>query len=127
MSSGLLTIVRSLSFDHDRKSDLRSVRAAHWPRLLALTDRSQLTLPLGIRCPPELPEWVQERLAGNLRNNAIRHHRVLEAYEQVARAFSSEGVDFVVLKGLAQWPRYCDDLRHRPQYDLDLYCPPQAI
>jgi len=33
----------------------------------------------------------------------------------------------MVLKGLAQWPRYCDDLRNRPQYDLDLYCPPNAI
>lgn len=127
MSSSLLAIVRSLSFGHDRRSELRSLPASQWPRLLALTDRSQLTLPLGIRCPRELPPWVQERLAGNLRNNAIRHDRVLEAYEQVARAFSSADVDFVVLKGLAQWPRYCDDLRCRPQYDLDLYCPPPAI
>jgi hypothetical protein len=127
MPSSLRTILRSLSFGRDRRSDLRDLPHQEWRRLLALTDRSQLTLPLAVRCLQELPTWVQERLAGNLRNNAIRHDRVLHAYQQVARAFSSEGVDFIVLKGLAQWPGYCDDLRHRPQYDLDLYCPPQSI
>lgn len=127
MSSALLTVVRSLSFAHDRSSDLRSIPDAGWRKLLALTDRSQLTLPLGIRCPRELPVWVRERIEGNLRNNAIRHSRVLDAYQEVARALSSQGVDFIVLKGLAQWPYYCNDLRYRPQYDLDFYCPPRAI
>ncbi len=127
MSSSLLTIVRSLSLGQDRRSDLVGIPASQWHRLLTLADRSQLTLPLGVRCMRELPEWVQARLAGNLRNNAIRHERVLEAYQQVAQALSSAGVDFIVLKGLAQWPNYCDDLRHRPQYDLDLYCSPPSI
>ena len=95
--------------------------------MLALTDRSQLTLPLAVCCSHELPEWVQERLAGNLQNNAIRHDRMLDAYQEVDRVLTSKGVDFMVLKGLSQWPNYCDDLRHRPQYDLDLYCPPDAI
>jgi len=96
-------------------------------RLLALADRSQLTLPLAVRCRHEVPAWVQERLDGNLQNNAIRHDRILDAYQEVARVLSSKGIDFMVLKGLAQWPHYCDDLRHRPQYDLDLYCPADAI
>ena len=98
---------------------MAQVAGAHGP----FPTHTSLGDPLSAGTSP----WVQERLAGNLRNNAIRHDRVLEAYEQVARAFSSKGVEFVVLKGLAQWPRYCDDLRHRPQYDLDLYCPPSAI
>ena len=127
MSPPLLTVLRALSFGQDRRSDLRSIPAAEWRRLLALTDRSQLTLPLAVRCRHELPAWVQERLAGNLKNNRIRHDRILDAYQEVAGALSSKGVDFVILKGLAQWPHYCDDLRHRPQYDLDLYCPPDAI
>jgi hypothetical protein len=33
----------------------------------------------------------------------------------------------VVMKGSAQWPNYCTDLRTRPQYDLDLYCPAHAL
>jgi len=90
-------------------------------------DRSQLTLPMAVRCRRELPEWVQKRLAGNLQNNAIRHDRTLVAYQEVARVLRSRSVEFMVLKGFSQWPHYCDDLRNRPQYDLDLYCPPEAI
>jgi hypothetical protein len=127
MASPLLTVLRSLSFGQDRRSDLRSIPAAEWRRLLALTDRSQLTLPLGIRCRNDLPAWVQERLDGNLQNNAIRHDGILCAYQDVARVLSSKNIDFMVLKGFAQWPNYCDDLRHRPQYDVDLYCPRDAI
>jgi hypothetical protein len=127
MSSSLVTVLHSLSLGQDRRSDLGSIPGAEWRGLLDLTDRSQLTLPLGIRCRNQLPEWVQERLAGNLQNNAIRHERILDAYQEVARVLSSKGVDFMVLKGFAQWPHYCDDPRYRPQYDLDLYCPPDAI
>ena len=127
MSPSLLTVVRSLSFGQDRRRDLRSIPEAEWRRLLALTDRSQLTLPLAVRCRNELPVWVQERLDGNLQNNAIRHRRILDAYQELAHVLSSKGIDFMVLKGLTQWPNYCDDLRHRPQYDLDLYCSPDAI
>jgi len=127
MSTPLQTVRRSLSLGEDRRSDLRSIPDSEWGKLLGLTDRSQLTLPLAVRCRHELPEWVQERVTGNLLNNAIRHDRTLEAYQEVDRALTSKGVDFMVLKGFAQWPHYCDDLRHRPQYDLDLYCPPDAI
>jgi hypothetical protein len=127
VSTPLLTVLRSLSLGEDRRSDLRSIPEAEWRRLLELTDRSQLTLPLAVRCRQELPQWVQERLAGNLQNNAVRHDRILASYKDIARVLSSKGVDFMILKGFAQWPHYCDDLRHRPQYDLDLYCPPDAI
>ena len=127
MSAPLLTVLRSLSLGEDRRSDLRGIPDAEWRRLLELTDRSQLTLPLAVRCRQELPAWVQDRLAGNLQNNALRHDRILESYKDVARVLSSKGVDFMILKGFAQWPHYCHDLRERPQYDLDLYCPPDAI
>jgi hypothetical protein len=127
MLPSFFTIVRSLSLGPDRRTDLHSIPAAEWRKLLALTDRSQLTLPLAVRCRHEVPAWVHERLAGNLQNNAIRHNRILDAYQEVARALSSKRVDFMILKGLTQWPHYCNDLRRRPQYDLDLYCPPHAI
>lgn len=127
MSSPLLTVLRSLSLGQNRRSDLCTVASSEWRRLLELTDRSQLTLPLAVRCRNELPASVQERLAGNLHNNAIRHDRALDAYQEVDSALTSKGVEFMVLKGFAQWPHYCEDLRYRPQYDLDLYCPPAAI
>ncbi len=127
MSPGLLKVVQSLSFARDRTSELRDIPLADWLKLLALTDRSQLTLPLAVRGRHQVPAKVQERLAGNLRNNAIRHARTLDEYRQVTGALSREGIEFIVLKGLAQWPHYSDNPRHRPQYDLDLYCPSHAI
>src|SRR5579863_4282886 len=127
MSPGLLKVVRSLSFAQDRSYELRDIPAADWPKLLPLTDRSQLTLPLAVRGRHQVPAEVQERLAGNLGNNAIRHAGILDGYRQVAGALTNEGIEFIVLKGLAQWPYYSDNPRHRPQYDLDLYCPSHSI
>jgi hypothetical protein len=127
MQSPLLTVIRSLSLHQDRRHELRKIGDAEWRKLLALTDRSQLTLPLGVRCGRELPVWVQERIGENLEHNAIRHARIVDAYKEVAGALSGKRIDFVVLKGLTHWPLYCDDLRHRPQYDLDLYCPAHAV
>jgi hypothetical protein len=127
VSSPLLTVLRSLSLGQDRRSELRGIPDAEWRKLLDVTDLTQLTLPLAMRCRQELPEWVQERLAGNLQNNAIRYDRTRDAYQEVDRALTSKSIDFMVLKGFTQWPHYCDDLRQRPQYDLDLYCPPDTI
>ena len=53
--------------------------------------------------------------------------RIAETYQTVAAALARSGIEFLVLKGFSHCPFYCDDLRHRPQYDLDLYCPPDAI
>ena len=100
---------------------------AAWRNLLPLTDRSQLTLPLGTNGPGSLPQWVRARIERDLSNNAIRYERTMQAYREVERALTSRGIRFAVLKGFAQWPLYCDDLRARPQYDLDLYCPESDI
>jgi hypothetical protein len=126
-SSILLDVIRSLHLATPETSGLQNINDAQWRKLLPLTDRSQLTLPLGVRCSRHLPEWVRARIAGNLANNAIRHARIAETYQAVAAALTSQGIEFLVLKGFSHYPFYCDDLRHRPQYDLDLYCPPDAI
>lgn len=127
MPGALRPVLRSLNFTADQRDDLRKISAEEWPVLLALTDRSQLTLPLGVRCNSFLPASVQTRIEANLANNATRQARIAETYQTVAAAFESRGIDFLVLKGFSHFPFYCDDLRHRPQYDLDLYCPAEAI
>jgi len=127
MSSALLKVIRSLSFTNDRTAELRGLSDTDWKELLPLLDRSLLTLPLGVRNLPHLPDWVQARIGRDLVNNAERHERIVKTYQTVAEALSAAGIEFVVLKGLTHWPLYCDDLRHRPQYDLDLYCPAHAI
>lgn len=127
MSGALLPVIRALSFTNDNTGDLERITDEEWRRLLPLTDRSQLTLPLGVRRLGYVPEWVRERIQRDLANNAIRQKRIAETYETVSSALASRGIEFAVLKGFSHCPFYCDDLRYRPQYDLDLYCPPDAI
>ncbi len=127
MSGALLDVVRSLRFTGGKPCELQGVGDAEWRRLLPLTDRSQLTLPLGVRCREQLPEWVRERIDGNLANNAIRQQRIVETYHTISSTLAERGIEFAVLKGFTHSPLYCADLRHRPQYDLDLYCPPDQI
>jgi len=121
------TVLRSLSFQRDNSDVLRSIPEDQWTELLALTDPARLTLPLAIRCADALPPSVRSRVRKDLANNAVRRAGLVEAYRELAGALRERGVEFVVLKGLAQWPFYCDDPRHRPQYDIDLYCPAESI
>jgi Uncharacterised nucleotidyltransferase len=127
MPSALLPVIRGLRFTDAQPDRLNLIGDAGWRRLLPLTDRSQLTLPLGVRCREYLPEWVRDRIDGNLANNAIRQERIAKTYHRIASTFSAREIEFAVLKGFSHYPLYCADLRHRPQYDLDLYCPPDQI
>ena len=123
----LNTVIRSLSFGENRSSCLREIEAARWPQLLQLTDASQLTLPLGVRCRASLPASVQKRIDVNLEDNAERQRRVMQAYREIAGLLNAHGIEFLVLKGFTNWPDYACDLRYRPQYDVDLYCPAETI
>ena len=127
MPSALLPVLRSLRFTGAQPDDLRRIGDAEWWRLLPLTDRSQLTLPLGVRCRQHLPEWVQDRIDRDLANNAIRQQRIAGTYSRIASALQAREVAFAVLKGFSHYPMFCADLRRRPQYDLDFYCPPGDI
>ncbi len=127
MDSNLLKVVRSLSFSEDRTSELRAIRESDWNALLPLTDRAHLTLALGVRAMQHLPSWVRDRISQNLADTSVRHQRIAETYEKVARTLKAQGIEFAVLKGFSHVPLYCDELSTRPQYDLDLYCPPGMI
>ena len=128
LMSPLLRAVRSLHFQQDRRAELRGISPLEWPSLLKLTDRSQITLPLGIRCRDALPDFVRSRIDRNLAGNVLRHQRITAEYRLVADALRSRSIDFIVLKGLSQVaPLYVSDPLYRPQYDIDLYCPPEFL
>jgi hypothetical protein len=120
--------IRSLDFRQDHRVELNGIEPRQWPALLKLTDSAQITLPLGTRCHDYLPASVRGRIEGNLAANALRHRRIAAEYRLIANALQARSVDFVVLKGLAQAaPYYVCDPRYRPQYDIDLYCPPGTL
>ena len=126
LSSNIDALVRGLRFTGDARKELSSISLPEWQSLLPFTDRSQITLPLGLRCSEFLPPAVQERIGRNLEDNRVRHERVLDEYKFVAAALNSRAIPFLVLKGLANIaPFYAAQPFHRPQYDIDLYCPPE--
>ena len=59
--------------------------------------------------------------------NRERIRRLKAAFWRVQETLDAAGIEFVVLKGFANWDRYWADLELRLQYDLDLYCPHQAL
>ena len=125
--SDLLRVIRALRFDGDYREELRAVPESAWPRALRLTDEAQLTLPLALRCGAFLPEPVRTRVEGNLARNSERFRRTMAAYDRIAAPLDARGIEFLVLKGFTQWPHYCEDLRFRPQYDLDFFVRPEQV
>jgi hypothetical protein len=128
LNSPLLKAVRSLHFQQDRRAELHAIAPSEWPALLKLTDRSQITLPLGIRCRDDLPDFVRTRIDRNLAGNVLRRQRIVAEYRLVADALRARSIDFIALKGLSQIaPLYVSDPCYRPQYDIDLYCPAEFL
>jgi len=122
-----MSVLESLHFHEDRSDRIARIASEKWPGLLKLTDEAQLTLPLAIRHRSCLPGDVQNRLDRNLARNAERANRTRDAYVTIARELESRGLEFAVLKGMTHFPSFCDDLAHRPQFDLDLFVPRESI
>jgi hypothetical protein len=120
--------VRSLNFRQDCRAELNFVDPDRWPALLKQTDHSQLTLPLGVRCRDYLPALVRSRIDLNLSANVVRHQLLDAEYRLISDTFRARSINFIVLKGPSQIaPLYVPNVDFRPQYDIDLYCPPDAL
>lgn len=115
--------INALRFHGGSVAGLQAFAAADWPALFRHTDEHAVTLALGTRCGDLLPSEARERIDRNLADNALRHERLIASCREIAAAFEACGVEFVLLKGISRWPDYCADLRFRPSYDIDLYCP----
>jgi hypothetical protein len=123
----MIPILQALRFHNRSTAGLEAIAPAAWPDMLLTTDRERLTLPIGIRCRDSLPGPVVERIDRNLSCNAERRLRLIAAHREIAGSLQSRGLEFVVLKGLSQWPYFTADPLHRPQYDIDLYFPEDSV
>jgi len=110
----------ALRFRSPDRRLLSELREQDWPQTLDFCDRTQLTLPLGLTCRGDLPETVCARIQQNLTNNAQRWTQFKSAYQDLASAFETDGLECVVLKGFSHCPLFVRDPRHRLQVDLDL-------
>lgn len=98
-----------------------------WKRALKFCDRTQLTLPLALRCGDYLPNDVRARTDRNLAGNAERWERIQSAYREVAEPFEQAGIEFAILKGFSHSPEFISNPRWRPQYDIDMLLPPEHL
>jgi len=126
-ASALMPVLEGLHFQEDRGDRISRIAAEKWPDLLALTDKAQLTLPLAVRLRDRLPGDIRSRVDRDLARNAERAQRTRDEYARIARELHSQDLEFVVLKGMTHFPSFCDDLAHRPQFDLDLFFPRESI
>jgi hypothetical protein len=117
------SLVRSLRFDQDCRAELVAIRNA--ARLTELANRSHLTLPIALRCLESLPDPAP--FARALDANRIRHRKAVAVTLEIHDSLNSLGLPFVFLKGLTQWPYYSTSSETRPQYDVDLFAPGDAI
>jgi hypothetical protein len=121
--TGSRAVVRALRFHAADEEPLRATPEDAWPALLDRTDEARLTLPLGVRCGELLPKPVRARIDRNLARNAGRQQRLRETLRDIILALKARGLECAVLKGATHWPYFCDNTAHRPQYDIDLFCP----
>ena len=124
---GIRAVLASLHLSHPERETLRSLDERAWQAALSFCDRTQLTLVFGRAAGGQLPEWVRARIERNLRDNTERLEQARAAALEIDGAFHAAGVEYAVLKGFTQSPRYVPDPRLRVQYDLDLYCPPEPL
>ena len=96
-----------------------------WQEALDFCDRFSLTLVFGAAAGDTLPDWVRKRIAGNLVENTERLERARALQHQVSEWLTAAGIPYIFLKGTTQSPHFVSDPRLRPQYDLDLFCPPE--
>ena len=93
-----------------------------WSRLLAFSDRTQLSLYLrGARgLPPQIERQIEERF---LRNEE-RRRRVEQIFREIHKSLAERRLPFVVLKGFTHERGFGLAAGCRVQYDLDLLVQP---
>jgi predicted MFS family arabinose efflux permease len=121
----LSAALSALGFRDPCTKRLKELDEQEWKRLLGFCDRGRLTLVLANLALAEAPEWVRQRVASNLTDNRERYARLKLAYFEIADALQNAGIEFVLLKGLTQWPRFVRDPVLRMHYDTDVLSRPE--
>lgn len=126
MSELPLFLREALYFQRPRTERLRALSDREWKSILSDWHVVRLTLPLRKACGDDLPVWVREKIDVAFAETATRFERIQSEYSRAADAIREFGSDHVVIKGFSLWPDYSTHPRHRPQSDVDLYCPPET-
>jgi len=103
---------------------LKTFSGHDWKQVLPWLDESGLALYLlrrlsNLKSPDSLPGEIRKQLRCNQATNQRRLSIMKEEFASLHRRFAAAGVDYVVLKGFALIPEFCEDAALRSQYDYD--------
>jgi predicted MFS family arabinose efflux permease len=124
---GVRAVLDALELNGRGAEALAVLGQADWREALRFCDRGQLTLLLGHLHWSRLPGWVQERLNHNLAGHRLHARRLRDEFLAICSCLFEAGVDFLVLKGFTFRDDFSADPSLRVQYDIDLYCPGDAL
>ncbi len=122
-----LAVMEALSFGKARNGRLQALTDEEWKQVLAFCDRAQLTLTLNHVCRDALPNWVRNRIDGNIRTYSERFHRLQSALLEIAGRLENRGIEFVVLKGISHSPHFTPEPLLRAQGDIDIWCRGESV
>jgi len=120
-------LLAALQLSQPDMAPLNKLSDEQWESLLSFSDLSHLTLAIAQLPTNEFPQWVVERLATNVSDNALRFERIKATYQEAAAALDRAGIAHMVIKGFTQSPEYVMNPRLRAQSDLDIVCTPENI
>ena len=126
-----LAVLDALRFSAQPAGPLAGLDENGWNQALDFA-RPQLALVLRAKlveggCWGRVREPVRRRLDQNLADNTERCRKIRDAYSQIADRLAAAGVDFLLLKGFSHCPGFLPDPNVRLQYDIDIYCPGDAV
>ena len=123
----LSALMAALRLQNASTEALQKLPDDKWRELLDFADLSHLTLTISQLPNHGFPDWVIERLRGNVQQNAERYERVKSTYIEASAALDDAQVEHIVLKGFTQSPHYVSNPRLRLQSDIDLFCQTEDI
>jgi hypothetical protein len=124
---GPASALAALHLGRPRPDGLALLTPSEWRETLDFCNRSQITLALRCRAAGAMPPEVLAITDGNLAHNLERTRRIEALYRFLADRLRPAGIEFLALKGLTQCPLFGSDPPHRPQYDIDLFVPPESV
>lgn len=122
-----LAVMEALRFDEAATGRLEALTEEEWQQVLAFCDRAQLTLILNHVCRNALPDWVRNRIDGNIRTYSERFHRLQSALLEIAGRLENRGIEFAVLKGISHSPAFTPMPLLRSQGDIDIWCGGESV
>ncbi len=120
-------VLGALKFRNSDRTALTSLNDAEWRHALAFTERTQTTLLLGTTCPSSLPPAISERILADHRRNLARLSALRGYLFEILDALEGGEVPYVLFKGFTHGPAYGPSPDVRPNYDIDLYAPPDSL